>query len=120
MEISRKLDLSPNHIETLHLQPEVGLRARTRRRTRQFFAFPPFLPPASHMTIKRRVFWKSWKVRVRVVAIIEVLARVLALMLVYLVFNLLAIVNISTYLFDFLHTVILYILSYTKSSQIVA
>jgi len=53
------------------------------------------------------------------VAIIEVLARVLALMLVYLVFNLLAIVNISTYLFDFLHTVIVYILSYTKVSQIV-
>ena len=31
-------------------------RARTRARTRQFFAFPPFSPPASHMTIKRRVF----------------------------------------------------------------
>ena len=32
---------------------EPGFRARTRRRTRQFFAFPPFSPPASHMTIKR-------------------------------------------------------------------
>ena len=31
-------------------------RARTRRRTRQFFAFPPFSRPASAMTIKRRVF----------------------------------------------------------------
>ena len=31
-------------------------RARTRRRTRQFFAFPPFSRPASPMTIKRRVF----------------------------------------------------------------
>ena len=27
-------------------------RARTRRRTRQFFAFPPFSRPASPMTIK--------------------------------------------------------------------
>ena len=31
-------------------------RARTRRRTRQFFAFPSFSPPASYMTIKKRVF----------------------------------------------------------------
>ena len=31
-------------------------RARTRRRTRKFFAFPPFSPPVSHMTIKKRVF----------------------------------------------------------------
>ena len=34
---------------------EPGLRAGTRFRTRQFFAFPPFSPPVSHMTIKRRV-----------------------------------------------------------------
>ena len=31
-------------------------RAKTRRRTRQVFAFLPFSPPASHMTIKKRVF----------------------------------------------------------------
>ena len=31
-------------------------RARSRVRTRQFYAFPPFSPLTSHMTIKRRVF----------------------------------------------------------------
>ena len=31
-------------------------RARTRRRTRQFFAFPPFSRPASPIIINRRVF----------------------------------------------------------------
>ena len=31
-------------------------RARTRRSTRLFFAFPPFSRPASPMTIKRKVF----------------------------------------------------------------
>ena len=31
-------------------------RARTRRRTRQFFAFPPFSRPVSPMTINRRIF----------------------------------------------------------------
>ena len=33
---------------------EPGLRAGTRFWTRKFFAFPPFSPPVSHMTIKRR------------------------------------------------------------------
>ena len=72
------------------------IRARTRRRTRQFFAFPPFSSPASDMTIKRRVLLaiiEGW-VRVRVMAIMEVrpgsilakvLPRVLDLMLVYLI-----------------------------------
>ena len=72
------------------------IRARTRRRTRQFFAFPPFSSPAIDMTIKWRVLLaiiEGW-VRVRVVAIMEVrpgsilakvLPRVLGLMLVYLI-----------------------------------
>ena len=34
-------------------------RARTRRRTREFFAFPLFSPPASHMTIKE-LFRRRW------------------------------------------------------------
>ena len=34
-------------------------RARTRRTTREFFAFPLFSPPASHMTIKG-LFRRRW------------------------------------------------------------
>ena len=51
-----------------------------RARTRQFFAFPPFSPPASHMTIKRRVFLAIMEgklaVRVRVRLGLEVRVRV--------------------------------------------
>ena len=40
--------------EDLYTEP--GSPARTRRRSQQFFAFPPFSPPASHVNIKRKVF----------------------------------------------------------------
>ena len=39
-----------------------GLGARTRPRTGQSFAFPPFSTPASHMTYKKRPWLSSWKV----------------------------------------------------------
>ena len=40
------------HCDTGYASWWVEDRARTRRRTREFFAFPLFSPPASHMTIK--------------------------------------------------------------------
>ena len=56
-------------------------RARTRRRTRQFFAFPPFSRPASPMTIKIEEGFcgnhgRKARVRVRVRTRIRVRVRV--------------------------------------------
>ena len=56
---------------------EPGLRARTRRRTRQFLAFPPFSPPASHITIKRRVFVAIMEVKLELGSGLGLLVRVL-------------------------------------------
>ena len=75
-------------------------RARTRARTRQFFAFPPFSPPASHMTIQKKVFLaimegklavrvrvRGWRLGLGLGLGLGVLARVLDFMLVYLIIS---------------------------------